>query len=145
MPSKKRKEKRKSKKGGSVWCTCIMLIHPVKPKNKKRKRGRQHIYSQLDKKFKNEMQAILSKYFWTPFSPIFSPIWEDCVLAGQERNLIGPTKISPIFYPQPNNYKHHFLSTFLYFIFHPPYNHSNQTKPKYLLSRDVRCKIQACQ
>ena len=91
MPSKKRK----SKKGGSVWCTCIMLIHPVKPKKKKRKRGRQHIYSQLAKKFKNEMQAILSKYFWTPFSPIFSPIWEDCVLARQERNHVGPPKSLP--------------------------------------------------
>ena len=41
MPSKKRKEKRKSKKGGSVWRTCIMLIHPVKPKKKKRKKEKE--------------------------------------------------------------------------------------------------------
>ena len=42
MPTKKKdkkKKKRMSKKGGSVWCTCITLIHPVKPKKKKREAG----------------------------------------------------------------------------------------------------------
>ena len=133
-----------SKKGGSVWCTCITLIHPVKPKKKKKERQATHLHP-VSQKIKNEMQAILSKYFWTLFPPIFSPIQEECVLVGQERKIVGPTKISPLFHPQPNNHKHHFLPTFLSFIFHPPYHHSNQTKPKYLLSRDARCKIQACQ
>ena len=80
------------------------------------------------------MWAILSKYFY----PLFSPIREDCVLVGEERKLVGPTKISLFFFfflffffpsstKQP---KTSFLPTFLSFIFHPPYNKNVQLNQK---------------
>ena len=81
------------------------------------------------------MWAILSKYFY----PLFSPIREDCVLVGEERKLVGPTKISLFFFffflffffpsstKQP---KTSFLPTFLSFIFHPPYNENVQLNQK---------------
>ena len=39
-----------------------------------------------------------------------------------------------VFFPIPNKGKHHLLSCFPLFIFHPSYIHSNQTEPKCLLS-----------
>ena len=113
----------------------------MKPKRKKGKKkivGKPHLLCQVEvdqKKYiysnnKKKMWAILSKYFCPIFTLIFSPIWRDCVLEGEEWKLVDPTKISPLFHPQPNNHKHHFLSTFLSIIFHPLYKYSNQTKPK---------------
>ena len=79
------------------------------------------------------MWAILSKYFY----PLFSPIREDCVLVGEERKLVGPTKISLFFFFFFFffSFFHHqsktsFLPTFLSFIFHPPYNKNLQLNQK---------------
>ena len=42
----------------------------------------------------------------------------------------SPFFILLIITPTKWDYKHYFLLTFLFLIFHPPYNHSNQMSPK---------------
>ena len=124
------KKKRQSPKFIKKENSC-----PIKNKNKKSPKKRLSTtttFSSTQKKKK--MWAILSKYFY----PLFSPIREDCVLVGEERKLVGPTKISLFFFfflffffpsstKQP---KTSFLPTFLSFIFHPPYNKNLQLNQK---------------
>ena len=97
MPTKKKdkkKKKRMSKKGGSVWCTCITLIHPVKPK-KKKKRGRQHIYTQLAKKLKMKCRQFCQNIFGH-FSLLFSPQFRKNVFWwGRREKLRAPPKSLP--------------------------------------------------
>ena len=102
----------------------------MKPKRKKGKKkivGKPHLLRQVkvaqkkNSNNKKKMWAILSKYFCPTFTLIFSPIWRDCVLEGEERKLVGPTKISPLFHPQPNNQK---------IIFSPLFSPSFSILPK---------------
>lgn len=82
-------------------------MHCFSKENRQRERERQRI-SLLNKRKK------LSKNFYTIFSPIFFPIWEDCVLVGPGRKLLGSTKIPP---PLPLN------QTLLPTIFCPVFSH----------------------
>ena len=64
------------------------------------------------------------------FFPLFTPIWRDCILKGEERKLVGSTTFLSPSPSQPNSEKCHFSPYFSLPIFHPPCFHSNQTYPK---------------
>ena len=91
------------------WCTSSYKkkkkINDCETQKKKRKKkivGKPHLLRQVEVAQK-KIVIIKRKCgkFCPTFTLIFSPIWRDCVLEGEERKLMDPTKISPLFHPQP--------------------------------------------
>ena len=67
--------------------------------------------------------------FFSLFASIFSPIWRDCILKGEQRKIVGPTTFLSSSLFQPNNEKCHFPLYFPLLIFQIPYFYPNQTYP----------------
>ena len=55
--------------------------------------------------------------FFLLFTPIFSPIWRDCILKGEERKFVGPTTFLSPSPSQPNTFSTHFLFYLSLFFF----------------------------
>ena len=115
MLSKKQKSKRKK--------NCQSCIHgQLKKRKKKNPKRKQRQHGKIkEKRFHMGNFVQLLHHFVSNL--------ERLCFGGFGRKLMIPTKIFPIFHSQPNNYKSHFLCTFLSTIFHPSNNHSNQTEP----------------
>ena len=83
-----------------IYIYIYLNQHLVKSKRKKKKKGkktkgRQATFTarlRQKKKSKKKMWAILSKYFCPLFTPIFNPIWRDCVWRERRENLWTPPK-----------------------------------------------------
>ena len=96
---------------------------PIKKKKKKNPKRKQRQHGKIkEKRFHMGNFVQLLHHFVSNL--------ERLCFGGFGRKLMIPTKIFPIFHSQPNNYKSHFLCTFLSTIFHPSNNHSNQTEPQ---------------
>ena len=121
--------KKKTKNKNKTTQRPVLQLNPKEEKRKKKKEkelSSAHLCL-VAKKVKVKYEQFCPNLF-CPFS---LPIWDDSVLVGLERKLVSSTKISPTFYPHVNQTttkKKKFHPIFLFFIFDPPYNHSNQTK-----------------
>ena len=64
-----------------------------------------------------DVGVVLSKFFFFLFISIFSPIWRDCILKGEERKLVGSTTFLSPSPSQPNGEKCHFHLIFFFLFF----------------------------
>ena len=86
------------------------------------------------KKKKSEMFIRGGGSFVQIFFPLFTPIWRDCILKGEERKFVGPPLFSP---PPPLNqivknsiFHPIFLSLFSILPVFTPTNHTLKMKMK---------------
>lgn len=131
-------KKLKTKRQTQPTKNPIMLSIKQKCKRKKKKKCQSCVHAQL-KKQKNPKRKqrqhgeIKGKKLhmsnFVQFLHHFVSNLERLCFGRFGRKHMIPTKIFPIFHPQPNNHKPHFLCTFLSKNFHPSNNHFNQTEP----------------
>ena len=69
------------------------------------------------------------------FSPLFSFHFGEKSFVSLGEKYLGPTQKFSFPSSQPNNTQIHFLSYFLFKVFHPPYFTSKRTHPKGLFGK----------
>lgn len=135
-------KKLKTKRQTQPTKNPIMLSIKQKCKRKKKKKCQSCVHAQLKKQKKKQKNPkrkqrqhgeIKGKKLhmsnFVQFLHHFVSNLERLCFGRFGRKHTIPTKIFPIFHPQPNNHKPHFLCTFLSKNFHPSNNHFNQTEP----------------